>query len=397
MASAQASPDTSRVQPFKIAVPEGVLTDLKERLARTRFPDERTGSGWSEGANLAYMKSLVTYWRDRFDWRAQERRLNQFPQFKTTIDGITIHFIHVRSNERHALPLILTHGWPGSFVEFLDMIGPLTDPVRHGGKPEDAFDVVIPSLPGFGFSTRPVTAWTSGRDAELWSKLMARLGYSKYGAQGGDIGSAVSAQLAAIEPKRVVGLHLNMCLTGNGSTPPSGLADPMVGLSQAELDRTKANDRWMLEESAYMQVQGTKPQTLGYSLNDSPVGLAAWIIEKFRSWCDCNGDPETQFTRDELLTNITLYWITETGPSSTRFYYDSRHGVGGTRETASRIEVPTACAIFPKEILYSPRRWVETRYNVTRWTEMPAGGHFAALEQPALMVDDLRAFFRALR
>src|SRR5579864_2170448 len=249
--SAQVPPEAAAVRPFKIAVPEAVLTDLKERLRRTRFPDERAGSGWSQGTSLAYMKELIAYWRDTFDWRAQEQRLNQFPQFTTTIDGMTVHFIHVESKERHALPLLLTHGWPGSFVEFVAMIGPLTDPVAHGGRAEDAFDVVIPSLPGFGFSSRPSEAgWTGGREnAELWSKLMARLGYARYGVQGGDIGSGVSAQVAALEPTHVVGLHMNMCLAGNGSSnPPPGLADPLSGLSQLDLDRLKANDRWWLRK-----------------------------------------------------------------------------------------------------------------------------------------------------
>ena len=376
------------VVPFTIRVPDAVLTDLRERLARARFPTEINGSGWTHGADLAYMKELVEYWRDRFDWRAQERRLNAFEQFKTTIDGIDIHFIHRRSREPGALPLIISHGWPGSFAEFAKIIGPLTDPVANGGRPEDAFSVVIPSIPGYGFSEKPTEAGYHPRKiAELYAKLMARLGYTRYGAQGGDFGSTITRALAQQDGARMVGLHLNFC-TGGAPSPEAAAALPAA-------ERQKIQSRLFTastDEQGYSGMHGTKPQTLGYALDDSPVGLAAWIVEKYRAWCDCDGNVEKQFTKDELLTTVMLYWATQTGTSSFRLYYEARHaGPADTR----RIEVPTACAIFPKEVIYAPRVWLEPRMNIVRWTEMPRGGHFPALEQPELLVEDVRAFFRS--
>jgi microsomal epoxide hydrolase len=359
---------------------------------RTRFPDELEGAGWTYGTNLAYLKELVAYWRDKFDWRAQERRLNQFEQFKTNIDGVDIHFIHRRSKTANALPLLMTHGWPGSFVEFTKVIGPLTDPVAYGGRADDAFDVVVPSLPGFGFSGRPrESGYNPQKMAALFAKLMARLGYSRYGAQGGDFGSAVTRSLAQQDSAHMAGLHLNFCTGG----PPPGVANAESSLPAEERARIQSHlFAASGEEQAYSQLQGTKPQTIGYALNDSPVGLAAWVIEKFRAWCDCDGNVESRFTKDELLTNIMVYWVTETPTSSARLYYEARHG--GAADTR-RIEVPTACAIFPKEVVYSPRVWQEARMNLVRWTEMPRGGHFAALEQPDLLVNDVREFFRGLR
>ena len=380
------------IRPFTIFVPDAVLADLKARLAIARFPDSLQGDGWIHGTDIGYVKQLVAYWRDRFDWRAQERALNAFEQFTTNIDGLTIHFIHRRSKQPNAFPLLITHGWPGSFVEFTKIIGPLTDPVAHGGRPEDAFDVVIPSIPGFAFSDKPrEPGYAPARIAAIEAKLMARLGYRRYGAQGGDWGSIISTQVALNDAPHVAGLHINMC---TGAAPVDG--DPNAGLSEAEKDRLKLRQAFQAEETGYQQIQGTKPQTIGIALNDSPVGLAAWIVEKFRTWCDCDGNPEKIFTKDELLTNIMLYWATQTAASSARIYYESRHAVaapGGPR----RVEVPTACADFPKEIIWAPRRWLEPRYNITRWTEMPRGGHFAAFEQPDLLVDDVRAFFRTVR
>ncbi|HEY3044053.1 MAG TPA: alpha/beta fold hydrolase [Vicinamibacterales bacterium] len=384
--------DSAAVAPFVIRVPDAALADLRERLTRARFPDELEGSGWTYGTNLAYLKSLVAYWRDRFDWRAQERKLNQFEQFTTTIDGLKIHFLHRRSKQPAALPLLIMHGWPGSFVEFTKIIGPLTDPVSAGLPNEDVFDVVIPSLPGFGFSDKPrQPGFTATRIAAIEAALMARLGYPRYGVQGGDWGSIIGTRVALDDAPHVAGLHLNMCR----AAPPAGAANPTEGLSAADLARLKVVESFQTEETGYSRIQGTKPQTIGYALNDSPVGLAAWIVEKFRTWCDCDGDPEKVFTKDELLTNITLYWVTGTATSSARIYYETAHAqpVLGSR----RVEVPTACASFPKEIIWSPRRWMETRYNITRWTEMPRGGHFAAFEQPELLVADVRAFFRDLR
>ena len=312
--------------------------------------------------------------------------------YKTRIDGLDIHFIHQRSPEENALPIIITHGWPGSIAEFTKIIGPLTDPVAHGGRAEDAFHVVAPSIPGYGFSDIPREPGMGPEQvADINAQLMARLGYDRYGAQGGDWGSIISRLLAFKNASHVVGLHLNLLIAG----PPQGVDDPTAGVPAVELARMQERQAAFGEETGYQQIQGTKPQTLGYGLNDSPAGLAAWIVEKFRNWCDCNGDPESIFTRDELLTNITIYWVTQTITSSTRMYYESRHA--SSAMSLGRVEVPTAGAIFPQEVYFSPRKWVEAQYNLTRWTEMPRGGHFAALEQPELIVDDLRAFFQDLR
>jgi len=388
---ARAAADSTAIVPFKINVPDEVLADLKQRLARARFPDEVDGAGWNYGTNLAYLKQLVAYWRDKYDWRAAERRLNQFEQFKTNIDGLNVHFIWRKSKERNALPLLVTHGWPGSVVEFTSIIPPLTDPVAHGGRAEDAFDVVAPSIPGYGFSDKPRTpGYGPTKMAEIEAKLMARLGYSRYGAQGGDWGALITPSIAIIDKAHVAGIHLNMCT----AAPPAGVTDPMAGLTAADQARMKDRQHFQTEETGYSTEQGTKPQTIGAALNDSPVGLAAWIVEKFHTWCDCNGDPESVFTRDELLTNITLYWVTQTAASSARLYYESRHN---GNLLAGRVDVPTACAQFPKEIIWAPRTWIEARYNLKRWTEFPRGGHFAAMEQPDALVGDVRAFFRDLR
>jgi len=389
-AAVRAQADRAAIRPFTIHVDDSVLADLKARLARARIPDPLEGDGWTHGTDVGYLKALVAYWRDRFDWRAQERRLNGFEQFTTDIDGLTVHFVHRRSKEPRALPLLVTHGWPGSFVEFTKIIGPLTDPAANGGRREDAFDVVMPSIPGFAFSGKPrEPGFDPARIAAIEAKLMARLGYTRYGVQGGDWGAIISAAIARDAAAHVAGLHLNMCF----GAPPAG-SDPTAGLSDAERARLKAREIFQAEETGYQQIQGTKPQTIGIALNDSPVGLAAWIVEKFRTWCDCGGNPESIFTKDELLTNITLYWVTQTAASSARIYYESRHAPPAAPR---RIEVPTACADFPKEVIWSPRRWLEPRFNITRWTEMPRGGHFAAFEQPSLLVDDVRAFFRDLR
>ena len=383
--------DTAIV-PFTIDVSDAVLTDLKMRLEMTRFPDEIEGADWRYGTNLAYLQELVTYWKDEFDWREQERRLNQFDQFTTNIDGLRVHFIHERSPVTGALPLLITHGWPGSVMEFTKIIGPLTDPLSYGGEATDAFHVVVPSIPGFGFSERPPeSGYNAARMAEIFATLMARLGYTRYGAQGGDWGALIAAPLAIDDAAHVAGIHLNMCLAG----PPAGDTEPLAALTPADRERMAAREVFQAEETGYSAMQGTKPQTIGTSLNDSPVGLAAWIVEKFRAWCDCDGDLEAGFTKDELLTNVTIYWVTETATSSARLYYESAHSdrsvLGG------RVEAPTACAVFPAEPFTSPRPWVEARYNVTRWTELPRGGHFPALEQPDLLINDIRTFFSGLR
>ena len=382
----------AQIEPFTINVPESVLMDLKDRLARARMPDEPEGVGWRLGTNQAYMKQLVDYWRDEFDWREQERRLNRFEQFKTTIDDIDIHFVHRRSEEPSAFPLILTHGWPGSFAEFAKVIGPLTNPVGYGGRAEDAFHVVIPSIPGYGFSDRPrQLGYGRERTAAIFTELMARLGYERYGAQGGDLGAGISRLLAINDAEHVAGLHLNLC-----SADPPDPNNPTAGVPPAEVALMRERAAfWTDEERGYSHIQGTKPQTLGYGLNDSPVGLAAWIVEKYRSWCDCEGNPETKFSKDELLTTITIYWVTQTATSAARYYYESRHS--GSPPSTQRVEVPTACTAFPKEFRFTPRRWLEARYNLARFTIMPSGGHFAASEEPELFVDDVRAFFRDLQ
>ena len=384
------APERDVVVPFKIQVPDAVLSDLKDRLARTRFPAEIPGAGWDYGTDLTYLKELVAYWRTRFDWRAAERRLNQFSQFTTNIDGLDVHFIHQRSSNPNALALAVTHGWPGSIAEFTKIIGPLTDPAAHGGTAADAFHVVAISLPGFGFSGKPTErGYSPERIAGVVAKLMARLGYTRYGLQGGDWGSSISRWTALNDRSHVVGLHVNFCLAG----PPPGAANPAEGVPQAEIDRQRERTSFFDTERGYFQIQSSKPQSIGYGLDDSPAGLAAWIVEKFRSWSDSEGSVEKRFTKDELLTNITLYWVTQTGASSARIYFENARAPGPQR----RVEVPTACAVFPKEISFAPRKWVEAQYNLTRWTEMPSGGHFAAMEEPALLVDDIRAFFRTLR
>lgn len=391
-AAAEVPVDPTAIRPFTINVPEAVLDDLRARLGRTRLPDQLDGVGWDYGTDLDYLTELIAYWRDEFDWREQERRLNQFDQFKTRIDDLDIHFIHQRSPEADAIPLIITHGWPGSIAEFTKIIGPLTDPVAHGGNAEDAFHVVAPSIPGYGFSDKPRSpGFGPEQIAEVNAALMARLGYERYGIQGGDWGSIISSRHAFNHPEQTIGLHLNMLI---GGPPPGG--DPTDGVPPEELARSQARRSfYTTAESGYSQIQGTKPQTLGYALNDSPAGQAAWIVEKFRAWCDCNGDPESIFTKDEMLTNITIYWVTQTATSSARLYYESSRAP--TSGPIGRIEVPTGAAIFPYELFITPRKWAEASYNITHWTEMPRGGHFAAMEQPELFVEDLRTFFRPLR
>jgi microsomal epoxide hydrolase len=377
------------IVPFKIQIPDAVLRDLHERLARTRFPDQLQNVGWDYGADPAYIKPLVEYWRDRFDWRAQERRLNAFDQFTTTIDGLKIHFIHQKSPVPGAMPLVLTHGWPGSIYEFHKIIGPLTDPVKYGGRAEDAFTVVAISLPGFGFSDRPTQpGYSPEKMAGIIAQLMARLGYTRYGVQGGDWGGIISRIVALNDAPHVAGLHLNFCVA---PAPPG--PNPLEGVPEAEVKLMNETNQRMANERAYQQIQATKPETLGFALTDSPAGLAAWIVEKFHAWCDCGDNIESRFSKDDLLTNVTIYWATATAASSTRIYYENRVAP----PVQGRVTVPTACALFPKEISTPPRKWVEARYNLVRWTPMPRGGHFAALEQPELLVDDVRQFFRTLR
>ena len=390
--SAEAQPDAEAIRPFTIAVADEVLADLSDRLGRTRLPDQIPGTDWDYGTNRGYLEELLAYWQDGFDWRAQERMLNEFDQFKTVIDGVDVHFIHQRSAVEGATPLLLTHGWPGSFVEFTKVIGPLTDPAAYGGDPADAFHVVIPSLPGYGFSGKPTeTGYNPERMADVLAGLMERLGYDRYGAQGGDWGAVISRVLAGNYGDRLIGLHSNRMTAG----PPPGGADPNEGVSAEELERRRERAEAFSDDGGYQAIQSTKPQTVGYGLNDSPAGLAAWIVEKFHGWSDNDGNVESAFTKDEMLTNITLYWVTETITSASRLYYESSN-TPATRPVGY-IDVPTGAAIFPKEKFFTPRVWAEARYNIVRWTLMPRGGHFAALEEPELLVDDIRAFFRGLR
>ncbi len=380
----------AEVHEFTIQVEDEVLEDLQSRLQRTRLPGQIPGSSWDYGADRAYVDELLEYWRTEYDWRRHEVELNALPHFKTEVDGINLHFVHIRSKEPSAMPLVITHGWPGSIYEFMEVIGPLTDPVAHGGSAEDAFHLVLPSMPGYGFSGPSLERGMSvDRVASVVASLMERLGYERYAAQGGDWGSGVSSWLARDFEERLIGIHLNMV----GGGPPEGMEDPEAGIPDWELKRHRERAAWWRGENAYGNIQGTKPLTLAYGLNDSPAGLAAWIVEKFRAWSDCNGDIESRFTKDQLLTNIMLYWTTEAMPSAVRLYYESRRSGRAVR----RSSVPTAIAVFPGEIFFSPRKWVEARYHVQQWTEMPRGGHFAAMEEPELYVEDVRKFFRTLR
>lgn len=378
-------------EPFTIDIPDAVLGDLKQRLSLARWPGEVPDSGWEYGANLSYIKQLVAYWRDRYDWRAQERAMNRWSHFKTTLDGHGIHFIHERGKGPRPLPLLVAHGWPGSFYEFMDVIGPLTDPAAHGGDPADAFDVVVPSLPGYGFSDPPRRRQVNIQCMADWFAVLMRdvLGYTRYGAQGGDWGAMIASRLGYAYAGELVGVHLNMV----GIAPhPANRQD----LSVAEEKFLTKMRAWQRAEQGYQEIQGTKPQTLGFALNDSPAGLCAWIVEKFRTWSDCDGNLENAYTKDQLLTNVMLYWVTQTIHSSTRIYYEERHHPWRLAKD-EKVSAPTGIAAFPKEIAQAPREWVERAYNVQHWTDMPSGGHFAAMEKPTLLVDDIRTFFRGLR
>lgn len=375
------------IRPFRIQVSDAVLTDLRERLRNTRWPEAEPVSDWTQGAPLAWIQDICRYWAEDYDWRAREDRLNRFDQYITEIDGLDIHFMHVRSPHPQAMPLLITHGWPGSVVEFHKVIAPLTDPTAHGGNAADAFHVVCPSLPGFGFSGKPkTTGWGVDRIAQAWATLMDRLGYARYGAQGGDWGSAVTSSLGAQDPEHCAGIHITLAM----ATKPQIAGEPSPEEARA-LAGIKHYADW---DSGYSKQQATRPQTLGYGLTDSPAGQAAWILEKFWAWTDCDGHPENILGRDELLDNLMLYWVTASATSSARLYWES---FGGRR--ASRpVTIPTGVAVFPKEIVAPVRAWMSKDFsNIRHWTEMPKGGHFAAFEQPELFVADVRAFFRTLR
>lgn len=376
----------TEISRFRIDVPDSVLTDLRTRLAATRWPEAECVDDWSQGMPLAYTRELADYWAGGYDWRSREARLNRFDQFVTDIDGLPIHFVHQRSPHPDAFPLIITHGWPGSIVEFAKIIGPLTDPTAHGGRAEDAFHVVCPSLPGYAFSGKPhATGWDTTRIAAAWETLMARLGYRRYGAQGGDWGAAITTQIG-LNVGGCVGIHTNMPI----AAPTAAVLRNPTEEDRAALAAMKHYRRW---DSGYSKQQSTRPQTLGYGLVDSPVAQLAWIVEKFWSWTDCDGHPENALSRDEMLDNVMLYWVTAAGASSARLYWESL----ATYRFGERVELPTGVASFPKEISCPPRSWCEASYHITHWTAMPRGGHFAAFEQPELFVDDVRAFFATVR
>jgi epoxide hydrolase len=385
----------THIQPFRIDILGADLEDLRSRLASTRWPDQLAGAGWDYGIPLDYVQLLAEYWRTSYDWRVHEQTLNDFPQFTTTIDGQRVHFLHVRSPEPGALPLIITHGWPGSIVEFINIIGPLTNPRAHGADPVDAFDLVVPSIPGFGFSgPTQDRGWNVRRIAAAWDELMQRLGYLRYGAQGGDWGSAISRELGIVASEHIIGVHLNML---------APWAPDDADLTDDERARFEKLRQFRKRGSGYAAIQSTRPQTLAYGLTDSPAGQLAWIAEKFGEWTD-NGLPDEAVDRDQLLTNISVYWLTKTAGSSARLYYEGGLAVvdvsaarsGGQRAPAGSA-APTGLAVFAHEIARPIRRFAELSNNIVHWSEFDRGGHFAAMEAPDLLVDDVRAFFRQLR
>jgi epoxide hydrolase len=374
------------IEEFRIDIPQAELDDLRDRLGRTRWPDQLPGVGWDYGIALDDVRELAEYWRTGYDWRVHERRLNSFPQFTTEIDGQVVHFLHVRSAAPGAMPLVMTHGWPGSVVEFMEIIGPLTDPGAHGGDPGDAFHMVVPSIPGFGFSgpTRE-RGWNVTRVARAWDSLMGRLGYQRYGAQGGDWGSAISRELGVIVPERMIGVHLNMLSPYVSGDLPADLSDS----DRARVERLR---RFRLAGTGYSAIQSTRPQTVGYGLTDSPAGQLGWIAEKFGEWTDGG---LAAVDRDQMLTNISVYWLTRTAGSSARLYYEAARPRASGPPAPSTA--PTGVAVFPEEIAAPVRRLAEQTNNIVHWSEFDRGGHFAAMEEPDLLIGDVREFFRPLR
>ncbi|MFD8724555.1 epoxide hydrolase family protein [Streptomyces sp. NPDC059629] len=392
---------SSGIRPFRISIPQSDLDDLHDRLDRTRWPAELPGAGWAYGVPTPYLRELARYWRHEYDWRAAEAQLNAWPQFMTTIDGADVHFAHIRSPEPDATPLVVTHGWPGSIVEFLDIVGPLTDPAAHGGDPADAFHVVLPGIPGYGFSGPTAEpGWEAGRVAGAWAELMHRLGYERFGAQGGDWGAMISRELGRAHPGRIIGVHLNLLPGAQQNTEPTDGELAALGPEERAdvLESWHRWERWTREGTGYSALQSTRPHTLGYALTDSPVGQLAWIVEKFQAWTDSDELPEEAVDRDRLLTDVMLYWLTGTAASSARLYYERAHATGPrTARPAEPSAAPTAVAVFPAEIQRPLRHRAERTENIVRWTEFDRGGHFAAMEEPDLLVGDVRAFFRQLR
>jgi epoxide hydrolase len=382
----------TEIRPFRIDIPQSQIDDLRERLARTRWPAEVPGVGWSRGVPLGYLKGLVDYWRTTYDWRKHEARLNQFPQFTTSVDGQTIHFLHLRSPEPDAIPLLLIHGWPGSVVEFMNVIGPLVDPRSHGADGKLAFHVVAPSIPGHGFSTPLQGAgWNHARNARAYAEVMARLGYQTFGVQGGDHGAFEAPEVARAAPERVLGVHLNALLTF-----PSGDPAEIANLSETDADRLRRLQAFQQEQMGYIHQQGTRPQTLAYALTDSPVGQLAWIVEKFKEWTDPAAElPEDAIDRDQILTDVTLYWLTATAGSAAQLYYETSHDPNAWAAKA-RGTTPTGVAVFVSHDI-TIRKLAERDHNIVHWNEYPRGGHFPAMEVPGVFLSDVREFFRRLR
>ena len=376
------------VTPFRVDFSKAAIDDLRERLRRTRWPEPATAGGWTQGTPLAWVRELCRYWLEDYDWPAAQQRLNHFPQFMTAVDGLDIHFIHVRSPLSTATPLVLTHGWPGSVAEFRKVIGPLTDPVAYGGDAADAFHVVCPALPGFGFSAKPAEpGWDLSRIADAWDQLMSRLGYPRYGAQGGDWGARVTIELARRHPASLVGIHLNMV----PAIPDPGTEGD--GLTERERDALETLARHRSQGQGYVAIQSTRPQSIGYGLVDSPAALAAWIAEKYQAWSDNDGDPASVFTPEEMLDNIMMYWLPAAGASAARIYWET-----AGKLAVDPVTVPAGCSIFPREFYRPSRRWAQRVFPDLRyWNELDKGGHFAALEQPGAFTGEVRAALRAFR
>ena len=375
------------IKPFQIAINDAVIEDLKQRLANTRWPEKETVTDWSQGMPLAYSQELCEYWLNDYDWRQREARLNRYPQFTTELNDLAVHFVHVRSAHADAKPLLMTHGWPGSIAEFQAVIGPLVDPEAHGGKAEDAFHVVCPSLPGFGFSAKPAsTGWSVDKIAQTWDLLMLRLGYSRYVAQGGDWGSIVTTTIAEQNLGHCEAIHVNMVVV----EPDPATMDELTAIEQ---DAIAGIQYYYDSDSGYSKQQSTRPQTLAYGLTDSPVGQMTWMLEKFYAWMDCNGHPENVLSKDQLLDNVMLYWCTASAASSARLYWESFNNL-----SMREITLPVGCSVYPKDIFRASRRWAERRFkNLIHWSAFDQGGHFAALERPETFVDEVRSCFRTLR
>src|SRR6266511_1803724 len=385
------------MRPFRVEIPQSSIDDLNQRIADTRWPSELPGIGWERGVPSAYLKDLADYWRTKYDWRAAEDRLNRLPQYIARIDGIDVHFLHVRSPEPDAVPLIISHGWPGAVTEFLDVAGPLTDPVRHGGTPEDAFHLIIPSLPGYGFSGAPQEpGWDTERVAKLWAKLMGLLGYDRYFAQGGDWGSPISLQLGLVDPDHVAGVHVNMLV----AIPPDD-PDAIAALAPADLARLEYAAAFELDGTGWRKIQSTRPQTLAYALTDSPVGQLAWIVEKFKEWTDSVEVPEDAVDRDQMLTFASIYWLTATAGSSAQIYYESNRLFEDFLRTwvgPWPLTMPVGVAFFAADVVRPVRSFAQRILpTLAHWAEFDRGGHYPAMEEPQLFVDDLREFFRKLR